>query len=242
MESPVADSPWSLLDGGTFWRSRTGHFMTGYFDHLHLLLVMGGKSSNADTAVCYNDIWSYNQVGSVGSWSEVVVDSEDLHWMPRAGFQDSIQDGKLYLSGGEDCNLGYHNDVWTTVNFRVWLEVTVEAPWSGRSAHGFEFLPISQKFWIFGGRQRAGGWEFCEDVWSSDDGSDWILEVPAAPFGRRAGFASVVLESAPDNIYIFGGEKQLTLLDTPTFLNGVVACGYRSVGRLSNKKFFIVRW
>ncbi|MEM9361407.1 MAG: kelch repeat-containing protein [Bacteroidota bacterium] len=78
---------------------------------------------------------------------------------------------------------------------------------------------FQDKIWIIGGRVRDGDViENRNDIWSSEDGITWTLEVEEAPFTPRNGLKSVVFQ---DKIWVVGGFDITTQNDIWSSENGI---------------------
>jgi hypothetical protein len=69
---------------------------------------------------------------------------------------------------------------------------------SQRSGH--TSLVFDNKMWVIGGYD---GEDYLSDVWSSEDGENWILDAEIVPWVGRANHAAVVYEN---KMWIFGGQ------------------------------------
>jgi len=84
----------------------------------------------------------------------------------------------------------------------TWQEATADAAWQKRDAH--TALVFLDKMWILGG-VSGNAPDYSKnksDVWSSENGRDWILVTDDVPWGPRRAHESVVFKN---QIFIFGG-------------------------------------
>ena len=78
---------------------------------------------------------------------------------------------------------------------------------------------FQDKIWVIGGRVRDGDViENRNDIWSSEDGVTWALEVDEAPFTPRNGFKSVVFQN---KLWVIGGFDITTQNDVWSSENGI---------------------
>ena len=85
----------------------------------------------------------------------------------------------------------------------TWVKVVDKAPFSRRYDHAS--VTFADKLWVLGGydpTQRGEEDGYREDVWSSEDGSEWTLVTDDAPWDGRRGHAVAVLDGY---IYLSGG-------------------------------------
>ncbi len=88
----------------------------------------------------------------------------------------------------------------------TWVEVTKKAAWSNRYDHAA--VAFGGKMWIFGGYDsgRSRGDTYLEDVWNSENGSDWLLVTDSAPWkGRRGHTVTVFNDGNGEALYLTGG-------------------------------------
>ncbi len=83
-----------------------------------------------------------------------------------------------------------------------WEKVRDNAPWGPR--HRIGAVIFKDRMWVIAGAYYDSSRQehLYSDVWSSEDGENWTLEIEATAFGARAGHTAFVLN---DKIYVFGG-------------------------------------
>ena len=123
----------------------------------------------------------------------------------------------------------FFKDVWRSRNGVDWEQMTGDAEWAklpkvsdapcgppvtqGRA--GLSAVSFKGKLWVLGGSQgddlSIGGGPDCRqvfnDVWYSEDGSEWHLATDDAPWEARAGGVALVKGGW---LYYMGGEKGFT--------------------------------
>lgn len=123
----------------------------------------------------------------------------------------------------------FFKDVWRSKNGVDWEPMTSDAEWAtfpekcqppfgppvSQGRAGLSAVSFKGKLWVLGGSQGddtslipGGGGEDCRDffndVWYSQDGSEWHLATDDAPWEARAGGIAVVKGGW---LYYMGGEK-----------------------------------
>jgi hypothetical protein len=216
------------------WEPRAGLQAVELHNRLY---VIGGRTPKETfipfDSVIHGDVWMSDDLGE--TWTEILQDAEaEGLWRRRAYFEAVTHGGQMYVLGGQnfslvpnDCSFWppdapfpcpefisvseFFNDVWRSKNGMDWEEMTAEAAWSGRA--GLGAASFKGKLWVMAGSQNddadINGQNriFFNDVWYSDDGSEWHLATENAPWVPRAG--GVVL-SKGGYLYILGGEKGFT--------------------------------
>lgn len=114
---------------------------------------------------------------------------------------------KMWIMGGRkvpgsECS----NKVWSSTDGARWELVTPNAGWSPRLGAGF--VVFKGKMWVMGGTSdfyHNNDSTLMNDVWSSSDGKQWILETANAGWSKRAYAQAVVFDN---KIWIMGGGKR----------------------------------
>jgi len=134
-------------------------------------------------------------------------ESAGLVWSARKQHSAvTLADGSIILTGGNDGDLSFKNDVWrSTDKGATWSQVNVSAEWS-RRAHHTSVALADGSIVLMGGYNESmyTGMDFKNDVWrSTDHGKTWVLMNASAGWIGRSGLASVVM---PDgSIVVMGG-------------------------------------
>ncbi len=172
---------------------------------VHRQLYLAGGVVSTETAENKNDIWT----SSDGiNWDLVTASAP---WESREGFGFVYFKDKLWVLGGitntTNRNLDadvdtIYNDVWASNDGGVtWVEVLAEAPWNKRFNH--TTLVYKNKMWVIAGRPITGGFPyFYNDVWYTENGTDWVEATSSAPFSVRFDHMSTVYKN---KMWVMGG-------------------------------------
>ncbi len=161
------------------------------------------------------------------SWEEV---NNNANWSPRAGLQVLNHQNQFFLFGGrtplDPASLPFPvpgasiiwGDVWKSQDYgNSWdniLQTDDETHWPARAY--FQAVSKGDFMYIIGGQnfnivQNPGipdlppffsQSEFFNDVWRSEDGTNWINMTEDAGWSGRAGLSAVVFNN---EIYVMGG-------------------------------------
>lgn len=134
---------------------------------------------------------AYAQASAKGniweSWEKVA----ELPFPMRDGVGVVNFKNELWLLGGWKYG-PLSSEIYKSSDAVHWERVG-SAPWPGR--HGAGTVVFKNKIWVLSGDGHP-------DVWSSEDGVNWIQEVEKAPWGKRYAPYVVVYE---DKIWLMGG-------------------------------------
>ena len=173
--------------------------------------VMGGTDGHA----MFDDIWS-SEDGA--NWQ---LHNSASHFSARAGAFSTTFNNQMFVMGGANDLAGRaSNDIWRSSNGNDWELVNANANWAPRSFGGL--VTFHGKMWLLGGgvydqnlaNNNAGNYN---DVWSSEDGVTWNLEVSSAPWSERRFFSSAVYDG---KIWVIGGYNTQNLNDVWVSSNG----------------------
>jgi hypothetical protein len=202
-------------------------------NRLYVIAGRSPKNTNIPRdSLIHGDVWASDDLGV--NWVELLEDAEDAGlWRNRAYFEAVTQGNHMYILGGQNfiaiptpppvCDtwpseLGpcpdfitvsdFFNDVWRSTDGISWEEMTSAAPWEARA--GLSAASFKGKLWVLAGSQNddasIGGLDrkFFNDVWYSNDGSEWHAATTNAPWEARAGGVALVKGGW---LYLLGGEK-----------------------------------
>jgi hypothetical protein len=151
-----------------------------------------------------NQVWSSTDGVA---WDQVTPAAD---WSPRLSGTATEFRGGLWVVGGiEDYYFGddtsLKNDVWKSSDGREWTLVTADAPWSPRAYH--QTVVLGDRMYVIGGGNYTPNHHAKNDVWSTDDGVNWVCETESAPWSPRIWFSSAVYR---DRIWVIGGWSKET--------------------------------
>jgi hypothetical protein len=114
---------------------------------------------------------------------------------------------KMWVIGGS-----FNKDVWSSSDGINWSLVIDNAPFGRRSDH--TSVVFDNKLWVIGGMTENENNELvpANDVWSSTNGLDWVLETDSAEFAPRRLHSSVVFDN---KIWVINGS------DWNSFVNDI---------------------
>jgi len=219
------------------WEPRAGLQAVELHNHLFVIagrtpLPPSPPDFNPFASLIHGDVWASPDLGV--TWVELLADAESAGlWNNRAYFEAVTKGDYIYIMGGQ--NFGtfpfpseFFKDVWRSKNGVDWEQMTGDAEWATFPLPGCQFGPPSSlgraglsvvsfkgKLWVLGGSQgddlSIGGGPKCRqvfnDVWYSQDGSEWHMATGDAPWEARAGGVALVKGGW---LYYMGGEKGFT--------------------------------
>lgn len=198
-ERHVVNDLWSSADGTSWkpvgraaWQPRKGHTLVVFNEKLWLLGGAADIQPDFTARKLFNDVWSSTDGIH---WTE---ETGAAPWSPRDSPHVVVFQDALYLLGGQG-----KADVWRSTDGKAWTQVTAAADWKERFDNGA--LVFDNKLWIFGGRDTTANHNTAakNDVWYSENGTNWIPQAEHAPWTVRSGGASVVFK---DQLWLFSGK------------------------------------
>lgn len=138
-------------------------------------------------------IWAFGPT-SFRSRDGILWDTVQTNILVAAGSKVTIFRDEIWLINGRG--------VFRSADGYDWKTVQQDTPWGYRAWPGF--LAFHDKLWFFGGGTNylTGNDYYHKDVWSSEDGYEWVLETPSAAWPGRYYFGYHVYD---DKIWILGG-------------------------------------
>lgn len=187
---------WVRETSSAAWKARDSQ---GELVFKNKLWIFGGWFNSYEAPP--RDVWS-SEDGK--DWKLV---TEKAPWIHSDLPMTITFNNKMWFMGGwYNGRLPGHsasNQVWSSVDGKDWKQETDKANWSPRLASGL--VEFKGRMWILGGTENyyfGDDKSLKNDVWSSDDGKNWRLENPSAPWSPRAYHQAAVLG---DTMYVFGG-------------------------------------
>lgn len=173
------------------------------------------RSDEHQAVVFRNEIWVINgnrntaHKSSDGiTWENVPFSgavSEGTHYGPRNQFQTVVFYDRLFVIGGSSGGI-LKNDVWSTNGIEdengeiEWIEETDNAGFEPR--YGHQAIVFKDKIYVSAGSIQGG--QRMNDVWSTINGVNWVLETASAPFTERSEHVMAVQDDG-EVMYLFGG-------------------------------------
>ncbi|WP_198650546.1 Kelch repeat-containing protein, partial [Saccharospirillum mangrovi] len=152
----------------------------------------------------FNDVWAFD-----GSQWEEVVPSDSAHsYTGRRDHQVAFFLGRLWVIGGWTEDGVFNNDVWSSIDGKEWRLETAHAEFSVRREHQVVVFNdgSGEQLWLIGGIGDGG----LKDVWSSHDGTHWVLRQAETQYPFRTGHAVAVFDS---QLWVVGGDDLLEYFD-----------------------------
>jgi hypothetical protein len=182
-------------EGNWVWRDGAG--LLSYKGALYLL---GGW--NGDGQLLTSEVW---RTYDLENW-ELLTDSAP--WPIRHGAGWVVHNDRMYVIGGD-----FRDDAWSSDDGLNWRQEAIAAPFGGRYtpsvvSDGHQLLLYGGQYWDPASNCGAGFGVECagvgyNDVWASDDGTQWrqvLAQAPWAPRGLVHGGAFF-----NGRVYVVGG-------------------------------------
>jgi len=168
------------------WGPRVLHYTVEFNGKIW---VIGGQTlpdwAQADEKF-YADVW--NTEDGI-NWEKIIPNEPS--WAPRGMIGGSaVFKGRIWVLGGGTYETPEHpirklyNDIWSSEDGINWICHTNSAPWEKRSYH--DVAVYDNRLWVIGGNSdgQIRGIQNRNDVWFSEDGTEWI-ELPNTPWEPR---------------------------------------------------------
>jgi hypothetical protein len=137
-------------------------------------------------------------------------------WERRHDAGYAVFNNRMWIVGGDKNTGHYQNDVWSSADGINWELMTDSVPWANRATQ--YVLVFNDRLWLMGGQQifePAGQEVAYNDVYSSVDGVNWVLETPHAAWSPRGIIMNNVVFQG--SMWLIGGGTY----DIRTFNNDV---------------------
>lgn len=191
-ESSSATTPWTRMNAGSGWTTRTFPSLVALPDDT---LILTGGYDNTDTD--RNDSWQSTDAGV--SWARVNTSSG---WFARYGHSTvTLSDGTLILLGGTDSSYSYFNDTWrSTDKGSTWSKINTSSGWSKRAYMSVVALE-DDTLVLMGGSDETSS---TNDTWrSTDSGVTWTRVNASCSWEKRSDISSAPLSDG--SIVLTGG-------------------------------------
>lgn len=169
-------------------RDWEGRHTAGYAVFQDKLWIIGGDVNQGHY---HFDVWNS---ADGKQWTYVNKD-QPVPWGPRALHYTVVHQNKIWVIGGQTVPPfapeaeRFYRDIWNTEDGIQWQQVKLTEPcWSQRGMIGGSAV-FKGRIWVLGGgtydTPKIPSRQFFNDVWSSEDGSQWTLHTKAAPWHPR---------------------------------------------------------
>lgn len=144
-----------------------------------------------------------NEVWSSENGADWTLATSAAGWSPRLAAGVVAFKGRIWILGGTD---NYYdggplkNDVWSSVDGKLWVQATASAGWSPRAFH--QAAVFNGRIFVFGGGNYVPDYHANNDVWSSADGITWRQETASADWHPRLWFSTAVYRN---RLWVIGG-------------------------------------
>lgn len=171
---------------------------------LFLLIFTGCFHRNPSDFLLTPKLGSETTFGSPGESYYWVRTTSIEGWTGRMSPTCVVFRGSLMLMGGRnEMESGiYKNDIWSTIDGTHWNCQTPAAPWRGRYQH--RTIVFQNRLWLLGGYTAYTLVPETNDIWFTDDGTNWIRSASASPWRGRCDFELLEFDG---KLWIFGGKN-----------------------------------
>jgi len=221
---------WEEVNNEANWSPRAG---LQVLNHQNKFFLLGGRTPLdpapylpfiiPGVSTIWGDVWKSENYGK--TWDNILQTNDDTHWPARAYFQAVSKGGFMYILGGQNFNLvespnipglppffsqsDFFNDVWRSEDGTNWTKMIQHAGWSERA--GLSAVVFNNEIYVMGGSVNddssitpsGPARIYYNDVWKSENGTNWELLTDNAPWAPRAGGVAVVKDGY---MYMIGGE------------------------------------
>jgi hypothetical protein len=194
---PVAESHWYEATDNSGMGLRYGHKC---LVHNNKIWLTGGYNGSNK-----GDVWSSSD-GT--AWTRTNPDAFPARLFHAAV---SFKDRMWVIGGMGGSSSDTFNDVWSSADGTSWKLENAHAPFHDR--YGLSCLVFNGRMWVIGGGyydETEDNSVFFNDVWSSDDGINWIKEKDHAAFNARADALAAVFNN---KMWIIGGTYDGSSMD-----------------------------
>lgn len=182
---------WTQVDTAADWSARRDFAAIGYNG---FLWVIGGQ----DQIFAYPEVW---RSANGTTWTRV---NDNAPFGQLIGHSTLVFDNKMWVIGGFDWSTGtFSNSAWSSTDGVTWTETGMNLPWTGRSA--LSAAVFNSRIYISGGSVfnfNTQSFTFFNDVWSTNNGSNWTRATAAAGWEARDSHTSA---TALGRIWVMGG-------------------------------------
>ena len=217
---------WTLVNSSVAWENRSwGQAIITSDD---VMWMMGGINASLSSST-KGDIWN----SSNGIDWKLVNESA---FPVRNNFSAVKGDNdRFWVFGGSDGSSTL-NDAWYSDDKTNWLAPNTSAiPWTGRYGLASAYTPGDKRIWIIGGYVAIP--EYKNDVWYTQDGSNWTQAASTNLWSGRQDHSVVVIPNGTMFImggYGFSGTDSLWKSPPPVDMDAGVPNGVKPWGKSFN--------
>ncbi len=198
---------WQEAAPSASWPARDSHAVYVFKNKLWLSgglnadgLKTGDGSPDYVNAKYYNDIWSSDDGIN---W---VLVKEHANFFPIRSASVIYFKNFLYMMGGWSPLNGYNNGIWKSEDGTNWSEVKSKTDWPERE--GQKVVEFKGKLFLIGGVRYGSSKELFNDVWSSDDGTNWMQVASTTPWLPRWDHDVAILDN---KMWLVGGMQSIDI-------------------------------
>lgn len=193
------------LTGAKPFMPRSGHQTVTFQEKIWVIGGYGQFTNLSD-----GDVWSST------NGIDYVLENKNAFSQPVTDHTCVVFNNKIWLF--DSSGLG---DILSSINGKDWITEVEDAPFFARENHSVTVW--NNKLWVIGGYepyQDGASLDIKEknDVWSSEDGINWVLVTEDAGFPVRRGHSTVVFQN---QLYLFGGSGLDRGTSTPYVRNDI---------------------
>ena len=202
---------WERIKDNDYTRDKApeqweGTHTAGYVVYQDKMWIVGGDPLQGHYQ---SEVWN----SSDGIDWHHVNEGHPVPWAPRVLHYTFVLNDKLYVLGGQTLpqfapapELFYH-DIWCTEDGIHWEEIEMKTPYTPQRGLICGNAVFKDRVWLIGG----GGYEtdnrpyvYNNDVWSSDDCTNWTCHTANAPWTGKLYHNVIVFD---EKLWIIGGQS-----------------------------------
>ncbi len=172
---------WSSVDGVNWTFEGTAPWparhCSAWLVYDNAMWVIGGDPQSG----CLRDVWK-----STDGINWISLEDTIPGYSPRHNTNYAPLNDKMLMLGGSSCSVDpptAYNQVWESTDGLSWNQLA-NAPWTGRSMQINYCVDDSNSAWILGGAGEHDRRSY-NDIWKTNDGTNWTLVNASAPWGGR---------------------------------------------------------
>ena len=187
---------WTSKDGLSWTQAKKNAAFSARSRHQiiefnNALWLYGGEVCMDQGSYFSNELWR-SEDGT--NWTQVPINTP---MSSRSNHSFIVFNGKMWIFGGAFGN----TEIWSSSEGSYWEKAVTDAPFKART--GQQIVVFKNKLWLIGGL-TFGPEDFVikNDIWSSDDGINWVKEKENANFSPRQKHQVIAFNN---ELYLIGG-------------------------------------